>query len=186
MRSQLTESAQTELPLAEAREYSRARTKAGRKIIAAPRRLTTAGLFAGIGGIELGLKRFHPTVLLCENDPGAVAVLNAKFRDIPKHGDITTLTSLPKNTDLVAAGFPCQDLSQAGTTRGIDGMRSGLVGEVFRLLRRDPVPWVLLENVPFMLQLSKGRALNVIVSELEALGYKWAYRVVDALAFGYR
>jgi DNA (cytosine-5)-methyltransferase 1 len=43
---------------------------------------------------------------------------------------------------------------------------------------------VLLENVPFMLQLSKGRALEVIVSALEALGYRWAYRVVDTRAFG--
>jgi DNA (cytosine-5)-methyltransferase 1 len=38
--------------------------------------------------------------------------------------------------------------------------------------------------VPFMLHLGKGRALDVIVGELEHLGYKWAYRVVDARAFG--
>jgi len=69
-------------------------------------------------------------------------------------------------------------------TRGIAGDRSGLVGEVFRLLRRRRVPWVLLENVPFMLQLSRGRALEVIVSELEELGYRWAYRVVDSRSFG--
>jgi DNA (cytosine-5)-methyltransferase 1 len=46
------------------------------------------------------------------------------------------------------------------------------------------VPWLVLENVPFMLQLGRGRALEVIVSALEELGYKWAYRVVDARAFG--
>jgi DNA (cytosine-5)-methyltransferase 1 len=69
-------------------------------------------------------------------------------------------------------------------TRGIRGSRSGLIGEVFRLLRRQPVPWLLLENVPFMLQLARGRALDVIVSELESLGYRWAYRVVNSRAFG--
>jgi DNA (cytosine-5)-methyltransferase 1 len=42
----------------------------------------------------------------------------------------------------------------------------------------------LIENVPFMLQLGKGRALEVLVGQLERLGYRWAYRVVDTLAFG--
>ncbi len=91
---------------------------------------------------------------------------------------------LPEGTQLLAAGFPCQDLSQAGKTAGIAGPRSGLVGEVFRLLRTQRVPLVLLENVPFMLQLAKGQALGVIVEALEQLGYTWAYRVIDTRAFG--
>jgi DNA (cytosine-5)-methyltransferase 1 len=94
------------------------------------------------------------------------------------------MARLPRRTTLVAAGFPCQDLSQAGKTTGIAGARSGLVGEVFRLLEEHRTPWVLLENVPFMLQLSRGDAMNVITSALETLGYKWAYRVIDARAFG--
>jgi DNA (cytosine-5)-methyltransferase 1 len=59
-----------------------------------------------------------------------------------------------------------------------------LVGEVFRLLQSRRIPWVLLENVPFMLQLSRGRAMEVIVAEMERLGYRWAYRVVNSRAFG--
>jgi DNA (cytosine-5)-methyltransferase 1 len=149
------------------------------------RSFVVAGLFAGIGGLELGLHRAgHRTSLLCELDPGARAVLDDRFPSIPKHDDVRTLESLPKETSLLAAGFPCQDLSQAGKTRGIEGARSGLVGEVFRLLQGRRLPWVLLENVPFMLQLSRGRALEVIVSALEELGYRWAYRVVDTRAFG--
>src|SRR5215471_20613057 len=144
------------------------------------RPLVVAGLFAGIGGLDLGLHRAgHRTNFLCELDPGARAVLDTRFPDVSKHDDICSLRALPKETTLVAAGFPCQDLSQAGKTRGIGGARSGLVAEVFRLLRKRRVPWVLLENVPFMLQLSRGRALDVIVDALEGLGYRWAYRVVD-------
>ncbi len=151
----------------------------------AARRLRVAGLFAGIGGLELGLHRAgHTTDLLCEIEPGACSVLRARFPEIPLHDDVCTLRSLPRTTDLVVAGFPCQDLSQAGKTAGIEGSKSGLVGEVFRLLRCRRVPWVLLENVPFMLQLSRGRAMEVIVASLEALGYKWAYRVVNTQAFG--
>lgn len=147
--------------------------------------VTTVGMFAGVGGIELGLARAgHKTNLLVEIEPGARAVLAHRFPNIALHDDVRTLRSLPKDTELLVGGFPCQDLSQAGQTRGIDGSRSGLVGEVFRLLRRKRVPWVLLENVPFMLQLSKGRAMEVVVETFESLGYKWAYRVVNSRAFG--
>ncbi|WP_050436202.1 DNA (cytosine-5-)-methyltransferase [Chondromyces crocatus] len=147
--------------------------------------MKTVGLFAGVGGLERGLARSgHTTELLCEIEVGAQAVLREKFRDVKLHDDVTTLRKLPRDVDLVVGGFPCQDLSQAGKTAGIEGARSGLVGEVFRLLKRHDVPWVVLENVPFMLQLSKGRAMEVIVTAIEALGYKWAYRVVDSRAFG--
>lgn len=151
-----------------------------------PRRsLQAVGLFAGVGGIEHGFHLAgHRTLLLCENDLGAAEVLKVRFPDTPQHQDVRTLTSLPEDVDLVAAGFPCQDLSQAGSTRGILGARSGLVGEVFRLLERRRVDWILLENVPFMLQLASGHALDVIVSQFERLGYAWAYRTVDTRAFG--
>lgn len=147
--------------------------------------LRTAGLFAGIGGIELGLARAgHETELLCECDAGASAVLAERFPGVRMHSDVRTLSRLPRGIQLLSAGFPCQDLSQAGRTAGIAGARSGLVHEVFRLLRVRKIPWLLIENVPFMLQLARGEGLAVILSELESLGYRWAYRVVNSRAFG--
>jgi len=147
--------------------------------------LTVAGLFAGIGGIERGLATSgHETSLLCELDPAARAVLDVRFPQVAEWDDVRTLRKLPPSVDVVTAGFPCQDLSQAGKTIGIEGSRSGLIGEVFRLVRRQPVPILLIENVPFMLQLGRGKALDVIVSNLEDLGYRWAYRVVNSRAFG--
>lgn len=147
--------------------------------------LQVVGLFAGIGGVELGLAQAkHEAKLLCEIEPAAVEVLEAQFPDTRKARDICAMKGFPKGTELVAAGFPCQDLSQAGKTAGIGGSRSGLIGEVFRLLRKNGVEWLLLENVSFMLQLGRGRALDVIMTELERLGYKWAYRVVNSRAFG--
>ncbi|MGM0578502.1 MAG: DNA cytosine methyltransferase [Myxococcota bacterium] len=144
-----------------------------------------AGLFAGVGGLELGLSRAgHETALLCELEPGAQEVLKARFPELPVHGDVRSLEHLPDDVDLLVGGFPCQDLSQAGQTRGITGAQSGLIGEVFRLLKERPLPWMVLENVPFMLQLGRGEALEVIVSMLEHFGYRWAYRVVDSRAFG--
>lgn len=149
-------------------------------------RATSVGLFAGIGGIELGLHAAgYETILLSEIDPAAQAVLHERFAGVELHSDIRTLDELP-SSELVAGGFPCQDLSQAGRTAGIRGRNSGLVGEVFRLLEKaDPGPrWLLLENVPFMLQLERGRAMDYLAAQLEELGFDWAYRIVDARSFG--
>src|SRR3569833_798856 len=149
------------------------------------RKHVIAGLFAGVGGLERGLARAgHETALLCENDLAATAVLKTRIADTDLLHDVCTMRRLPNETTLLAAGFPCQDLSQAGRTVGIAGARSGLVGEVFRLVEKLRTPWVLLENVPFMLQLGRGEAMNVITTTLEALNYRWAYRVVDTRSFG--
>lgn len=148
--------------------------------------MKVVGLFAGIGGVERGLHQAgHETTLLCEINDGAASVLRARFPDIPLVGDIRDLGELPP-ADVIAAGFPCQDLSQAGRTAGIEGRESGLVGEVFRLLAAPGCSprWVLLENVPFMLQLDRGEAMSFLTSSLERLGFGWAYRVIDTRSFG--
>lgn len=148
--------------------------------------LNVAGLFAGIGGIEVGFAEAgHKSSFLCEIDAGAQAVLRARFQETEIHSDVTTLENLP-TCDLLAAGFPCQDLSQAGRTAGISGSQSSLVEHVFRVLdSADPGPtWLLLENVSFMLSLDRGNAMTWLVHQLESRGFTWAYRVVDSQAFG--
>jgi DNA (cytosine-5)-methyltransferase 1 len=142
------------------------------------------GLFAGIGGIEWGLHLAgYRTELLCEIDEVAREVLSARFPGVPLVADVRQLASLPE-AELVCAGFPCQDLSQAGKTAGIRGTQSGVVDEVFRLLIEARPRWLLLENVPFMLQLQKGTAMQFLTRKLEELGFSWAYRTVDAQSFG--
>lgn len=146
--------------------------------------MKVVGLFAGIGGLELGLKQAgHEAILFSEFWEPAAAVLKARFPDVDNVGDVAALKRLPAHTELLAGGFPCQDLSQAGKTLGIGGSRSGLVGHVFRLLDRKRVPWVLLENVSFMLHLDRGRAMRHLVEAFEERGYRWSYRVVNSLAF---
>ena len=147
--------------------------------------LTSIGLFAGIGGIELGMQRAgHRCTLLCEVDPDAQAVLSMRFPNVRLRSDIRKIKRLPA-ADLWTAGFPCKDLSQAGLTAGINGRHSGLVQHVFRLLPKNGGPtWLLFENVPFMLQLDGGRAMRSLIKQLEKRGFRWAYRVVDSRCFG--
>ena len=98
-----------------------------------------AGLFAGIGGIELGFKRALgeavETALLCESWPAAQEVLRTRFPEAELHPDVREFDTIPSDVDLLTAGFPCTDLSQAGRTAGITGSASGLVTHVFEALR---------------------------------------------------
>lgn len=145
--------------------------------------MRVAGLFAGIGGFEVGLESAgHRTILLCDVDPAARRVLEARF-GCRVDADIRDIELSPR-IDLVTAGFPCQDLSQVGTTNGMSGSKSSAVKHLFSMLRKRRVPWVLIENVPFMLHLGRGHAMAYLVKNLEKLGYDWAYRTIDSLAYG--
>lgn len=141
-------------------------------------------LFSGIGGFELAFQRIDvPTALMCEIDPIAQRVLRTNFPEVRLVDDICKLKKLPRGTDVVCAGFPCQDLSTIGVKKGMSGERSSLIKEVLRLLGQSKVEWVLIENVTNMLHLHKGETIKTILNGLEGLGYKWAYRVIDSLAF---
>ena len=156
-----------------------------RRLSSVTKPLKVAGLFAGIGGIELGLAQSgHRTSMLCELDPAAAAVLKHRFPRVSKVLDVRDVDRLPDGTTLLTAGFPCQDLSSSGNKVGIGGSRSSLVDHVFRILERNQVDWVLIENVKFMLHLHGGKAMARIASRFEAMGYNWAYRVLNTKAFG--
>lgn len=147
--------------------------------------MQVSGLYAGIGGFELGLELSgHPTLLMSEIDPDARKIIKHRFDKTTIDSDVVKLRGLPRETDLVTAGFPCQDLSMAGTKKGLSGDKSNVVKALFRLLKFNRIPWVVIENVYFMLHLAQGAAMTDIVTQLEQLGYRWASRVVDSRAFG--
>ena len=144
-----------------------------------------AGLFAGIGGFELGFRRAgHRTILLCENDKHASQVLARKFPTVTRVCDVGDVHELPLDTDVITAGFPCQNLSKAGNKAGIHGEKSRIVNALFKLLDRRLAPWVVIENVYFMLYLMGGKGIESLIVQLEDRCYRWAYRVVDSRAFG--
>ncbi|KAF5830012.1 S-adenosyl-L-methionine-dependent methyltransferase [Dunaliella salina] len=155
--------------------------------------MRVASLFSGAGGLDLGLEQAgHTIILQCESDPGSQQVLKYWFPGTLLAPDVCALETLPLGTDLVAAGFPCIDVSRAGLRRGVEGECTGLVRHVFRLLHRAKldgraVPWVLLENVEALVDRVQGGppAIQSITDALEQLGYNsWAHRVVCTAGFG--
>jgi DNA (cytosine-5)-methyltransferase 1 len=90
--------------------------------------LTVGSLFSGIGGIELGLEATggFRTIWQVEINPYCRCILEKHWPEVPKYGDITRLSSDDlERPDLLAGGFPCQDLSTAGLRAGLSGSRSG-------------------------------------------------------------
>lgn len=141
-------------------------------------------LFAGIGGFDLAFQSIGvDTILACEIDKIAQHVLKTNFPNVKITSDICELNKIPKGADILCAGFPCQDISTIGAKKGLDGTRSSLIKEVFRLLRDSKIEWVVIENVTNMLHLHKGETINTIIEGLEELGYNWAYRTIDSMAF---
>ena len=108
--------------------------------------------------------------------------------------DVAELECLPSETEILTASFPCVDVSHAGSRAGVDGQATGLVRHVFRLLahpRSPRVQWVVLENVPGLLDrhkvdggLPREPGIAYVVSALEKLGYSWAHRIINCAAFG--
>lgn len=160
--------------------------------------MNVLSLFSGVGGFDLGLERAGlQTVFQCESDPDCLTILNRHWPFVPKHGDIQTLTGAAvlaacRQIDVVVWGSPCQDLSIAGSKKGLDGEKSSLFFEGIRIIKelreatngRYP-RFIVWENVPSALSTNEGkdfrRVLEAVV-DAGSLVTEWA--VLDARYFG--
>ena len=150
-------------------------------------------LFAGIGAQRQALKDLgiEHEAIVCEIDPHAYRAYCAIHGDTPNLGDITKVERLPP-CDLLTYSFPCQDLSVAGNKRGMSrgtGTRSSLLWEVERLLKvaqeHGELPdCLLMENVDAILNKKNLGDFREWVSILSSMGYRSAYRVLNAKDFG--
>lgn len=139
-------------------------------------------LFAGIGGIDLGLERAGmECAWQVEIDDYATKVLTKHWPDVPKFRDVRRCGrhNLPA-VDLVAGGFPCQDISNAGSRAGLEGERSGLWSEYHRIVRELRPPVVLVENVSALL----GRGIDRVLGDLAESGYDAEWDCIPAAAVG--
>lgn len=144
--------------------------------------LTFISLFAGIGGLDLGLERAGmQCVAQVEIDDYAQRVLAKHWPAVPRFRDVRTVGAhnLP-HADLICGGFPCQDISEAGSGVGLAGERSGLWFEFARIIRELRPRYVLVENVSAL----TWRGLDIVLGDLSALRYDAEWSIVSACALG--
>jgi DNA (cytosine-5)-methyltransferase 1 len=153
-------------------------------LTAAPTDLTVGELFAGAGGMALGLSNAgFKTKLLVDNNKDCVSTL---LLNRPKWDSrclsVTDLDSkdVPARLDVLAGGFPCQAFSYAGMRRGFDDARGTLFYEFARIIRDTQPRLVIGENVRGLLTHDNGRTLQTMVEILKELNYRVTYRVLRA------
>lgn len=141
-------------------------------------------LFAGGGGgiLAAGLLGFR-TVGAVEIEPSAREMLLARQRDgvlpwFPIWDDVQSFDGRPWRglVDVISGGFPCQDISVAGKGAGIEGARSGLWREMFRIVREVRPRFVFVENSPMLV----SRGLSVVLGDLADAGYDAEWCVLGA------
>lgn len=151
--------------------------------------LKVASFFAGIGGFDLGLEQAGMKIVFqCEINKFCQLVIKKHWPDVPLHNDIAKVVAenIPNDAQVWCGGFPCQDLSLAnqGKRKGLDGERSGLFYKYAELIADKMPRWVIIENVPGLLNSHHGKDFQVLLHKLDELGYGVSWRVFDAKYFG--
>ena len=86
--------------------------------------------------------------------------------------------------DLICAGFPCQPFSSAGSRKGFGDIRGTLFFEITRLAEAKRPKYLLLENVPGLLNHNQGQTFARILGTLSDLGYGIEWSVLNSKHFG--
>lgn len=150
-------------------------------------------LFAGVGGLGMAVDEVFGSspAWFAEFDAAPSKVLEHRHTGVPNHGDVTKVSTV-EHVQILAGGFPCQDVSLAGRRRGMkDGTRSGLWSEFARLIDAVRPDWVVIENVRGLLSADASggdmelcpwcvgddqglhtlRALGAVLGDLADLGF---------------
>ncbi len=150
-------------------------------------KFTFIDLFAGIGGIRLPFTELgYQCVFSSEWDKKAKESYFANFGEIP-FGDITRESikqHIPKEFDILLAGFPCQAFSIMGKMKGFEDTRGTLFFDVATILKRHQPKAFLLENVKQLVTHKNGETFKKILCILTELGYHFKWKVLNALDFG--
>lgn len=140
-------------------------------------------LFSGIGGFELGLERAIPaeTIWQVEQDKFCQSILMKHWPKAKIYDDVRNITKdNVEPVDILCGGFPCQDISTAGKTKGLKGEKSGLWWEMWRIISELRPRIIVLENVSNIIRLG-GRE---VVGSLAQIGYNAEWTTIRASDFG--
>ena len=140
-------------------------------------------LFSGIGGFSYAAEKLvggYETVAFCEQDEFCQQVLRKHWKDVPIYDDVRTIDATRLGTiDIVAGGFPCQAVSQAGLQKATEDDR-WLWDEMLRIIQDCKPRWVIGENVVGLININQGILFEQVQTDLEKEGYSVQSVVIPA------
>jgi DNA (cytosine-5)-methyltransferase 1 len=140
-------------------------------------------LFSGIGGFSYAAEKLvggYETVAFCEQDEFCQQVLRKHWKDVPIYDDVRTIDATGLGTiDIVAGGFPCQAVSQAGLQKATEDDR-WLWDEMLRIIQDCKPRWVIGENVVGLININQGILFEQVQTDLEKEGYSVQSVVIPA------
>lgn len=164
--------------------------------------LNAISLFSGAGGLEVAAKRVTQQAgvvwqtLACielekdrcitlQNYFGeTLVVMRSDIRTVCPQQLVSQLGVTPSDIHLIYGGPPCQSFSQAGKQKGTHDTRGELVFEFVRFLQELSPPLFLLENVPNLKSIDRGKLLASLLSKLNDLDYRVSYGILNAAYYG--
>ena len=149
-------------------------------------------LFSGIGGFSYGLESTggFETVAFAECEPYPIAVLKKHWPTVRVYEDVRQITATRlfrdriQYPDVITGGFPCQDISQAGSQDGISGAQSGLWSELHRIISEVRPSYAIVENVAALLSGDRGGWFGTILRDLASIGYDARWKCISASSVG--
>lgn len=150
--------------------------------------ITAIELFAGAGGLALGLEQagIH-TLAYVEIDKFSCETLRQNRPDwnvICDDIHNVDFTPYRDKVDIVTGGFPCQAFSYAGKKMGFEDTRGTLFHEFARCVSEVNPKMFLAENVRGLISHDRGRTLETILNVFSELGYDVVYKVLNAAFYG--
>ncbi|MBU0279036.1 MULTISPECIES: DNA cytosine methyltransferase [unclassified Gemella] len=148
--------------------------------------MKVAGLFAGVGGIELGFQQAGFKIVWSnEFDNKAAETFKSNHHSKIVIDDIHNInTKTIPDVDVIVGGFPCQAFSIAGYRKGFEDERGEIFFQLARVIK-DKLPRVIfIENVKNLLTHDKGNTYKVIKETLESYGYKLKTMILNACEYG--
>ena len=150
--------------------------------------VTAIELFAGAGGLALGLEQAGiSTMEYVEFDKACCETLRANrpgWNVICDDIHNVSFTEYSGKIDIVTGGFPCQAFSYAGKKLGFEDTRGTLFHEFARCVQQVKPKMFLAENVKGLVSHDKGRTLQTIIEVLKSLGYSIQYKILNAAYYG--
>lgn len=145
------------------------------------RELTHGSLFSGVEGFGLGAALAGiKTEWSCEFEKYQTEVIKKNFGNgHTVYGDIRTLEN-PPFVNIISGGFPCQDISAAGKGAGIKGSRSGLWGQMHRIIGEVRPDYVIIENSPLL----RKRGFEYVLHGLSEIGYDAQWQCLQGTFLG--